>query len=190
MRVRHAILAALLLPCAALAQYKWVEPDGHVAYGDQPPHDARKVVRIDAASGPAVGPDALASLPFELRRVAQSFPVTLYTMTAQDCAPCASGRSFLRARGVPFQERTVNTERDQAALQALGGNGLLPALNVGRSFLRAFDPGPWQQALDDAGYPARSLLPAAWQWPAASPLAPLPPTDEAAAGPGGAPAGN
>ena len=62
------------------------------------------------AGSPAPAAAGNAALPFELRRVASQFPVTLYT--GKDCSPCNSGRNLLNSRGIPYVERTVTTPDD------------------------------------------------------------------------------
>lgn len=157
-------LAALVLGCAlaapALAQYKWTAPDGSTAYGDRPPVGARDVQKLGSGAAPGAN-DPLQGLPFELRRAAQSFPVRLYTTPG--CAPCDAGREALRARGVPFEERTVVSRADLEALLRLGHGGDLPLLTVGRQAQRGFEPRAWMSVLDAAGYPAASQLPRNWQ---------------------------
>jgi glutaredoxin len=74
-------------------------------------------------------------LPFELRQVASKYPVTLYT--APQCAPCDAGRSMLTARGVPFTERTVSTQKMIAQFNKQMGDSSLPVLNVGGSGSKA-----------------------------------------------------
>ncbi len=172
MTLRIAALLLLLPALCAQAQYKWTDPNGQVSYGDQPPRDARQVERIEAAAGPAVAADDLATLPFEIRRAAQNFPVTLYAAVGPQCAPCTDARSFLKAHAIPFVEHSVSTSKDAAAFQALGGGTQLPALSVGRSFLRGFAPDTWAETLKNAGYPEGIALPSTWQWPAATPLTP------------------
>ncbi|MCX7902220.1 MAG: DUF4124 domain-containing protein, partial [Burkholderiaceae bacterium] len=90
------LLALVLMPACASAQYKWLDADGRTVYGDNPPREARNVQKIDAraASGES---DALAALPYELRRAVRDFPVTLYTTAS--CAPCEAARALLIARG-------------------------------------------------------------------------------------------
>ncbi|HXF45490.1 MAG TPA: glutaredoxin family protein [Burkholderiaceae bacterium] len=177
MRSRTVLIALSLAPAFACAQYKWIDADGRVAYGDNPPRDARNVQRVDArgASGEA---DALAALPFELRRTARDFPVTLYT--TRDCAPCEAARALLAARGIPYAERTVTTPHDLEALEKLGHGKRLPVLTVGRQVQREFEAGAWNALLDAAGYPRASQLPRTWQQPAPQPLAPR--SEPAAAG--------
>lgn len=175
-----ALAGALVAP--ALAQYRWTAPDGSTAYGDRPPAGARNVQKV--GGGPAAtASDPLQGLPFELRRAAQNFPVRLYT--APGCAPCDAGREALRARGVPFEERTVGSREDLDALLRLGHSGDLPLLTVGRQAQRGFEPRAWTSLLDAAGYPAASQLPRGWQGPAPRPVAeesrPVPPAPEAAA---------
>lgn len=163
------LLPAALLCCAALAHaqlYKSVGPDGRVTYGDAPPTSARQVETRPLPSAASAG----ASLPYELAQVARAHPVVLYT--ADKCAPCASARSFLAARGVPYAEKTVNGNDDIAALRAAGGEAQLPLLTVGRNKEQGFEEGAWSTALTAAGYPQNSQLPANWRNPPPQSAAP------------------
>jgi len=172
--VARCVLAlATVMTCllgTAQAQYRWVDADGRTVYGDSPPREARNVQRVDArgASGDS---DALAALPYESRRAAQKFPVLLYT--SADCAPCDSGRELLRARGVPYGERTVSTKEDLEAMEKLGFGNRLPVMTVGRQVQREFETNAWHAALDAAGYPRAAQLPRGWS-AAAVPLVPRP----------------
>jgi len=169
------LLPLLLLSClTAQAQYKWTEGDGTVGYGDQPTAEARNVERIGAIGG-ALANDPLAGLPFEIRRVARDFPVVLYAR--QDCRVCDEARAFLRARAIPYQEKTVLSREDIDAFRQLGGGEQLPAASVGRQVLRGFDANAWSEALLGAGYPQGIPLPRGYQWAAATPLATRPPAD-------------
>ena len=90
--------AALLAAAGAQAQYKWTDANGQTGYGDQPPKDAAHVEALAPVSVGVEENDALSRLPYEIRRVARSFPVVLYTMPA--CGPCDDARAFLKARTV------------------------------------------------------------------------------------------
>jgi glutaredoxin len=170
--VRLAAIAALAA-CAALggvaqAQvYRIVGPDGRVTFSDRPPPDTKAspaaMVNIPGNSGPST-----AGLPLELRNAATRFPVTLYT--SRDCAPCGTARSFLSGRGVPFNEKTVSTEADIKALQALTGDARLPFATLGGQHLRGFSESEWAQYLDAAGYPKVSMLPPTYRNPAPAPM--------------------
>jgi glutaredoxin len=174
-------LAALGLSAAAFAQYKWVDKDGRVGFGDNPPRDARTVQRLDVRGG---GSDASADLPYELRRAAQRFPVTLYS--AASCPPCDLARTFLRSRGIPFAERTVSSASDGEELKRLSGGIRLPVMTVGRQVHVPFDPDAWSATLDAAGYPRGSMLPRSYKYAPAQPLtarAPEPAQETTAAAP-------
>ncbi len=175
------LLALILgsITLTASAQYRWIDASGRVGYGDSPPRDARDIKRVDArgASGEA---DTLGGLPFELRRAAQQFPVTLYTTA--NCAPCDAGRELLRARGVPFSERTVSTREDGEQLEKLALGNRLPILSVGRQTQREFETGAWHSTLDAAGYPRSGQLPRGWQAPPPQPLVAAPPVAPAGVG--------
>lgn len=161
MPMRRALLIALLLPALAAAQYKWTDASGQVNYGDNPPLDARDIERVNA---PPVDPSSpLSGLPYEVRRAAQQFPVTLYTTPS--CAACAQARDMLRARGVPFAERTISSREEAEEARKLGVGDLVPALAVGRQWVREPDFALWNRVLDEAGYPRAAILPRGYQNP-------------------------
>lgn len=157
--------------------YRSVGPDGKVTFSDRAPAvpaaqavpalQERTATPDSAGAGAAAG-TVLTGLPPALRQAAARFPVALYT--SSDCAPCASARSLLQARGVPFSERTVQSNEDIDALQHLSGSTNLPFATIGKQQLSGFADLEWKQYLDAAGYPKQSQLPANYQRPAAAPL--------------------
>ena len=147
--------------------YRIVGPDGKVTFSDQPPPAASKA-RVTASASDSAGAAATAALPFELRKVAGQYPVTLYT--GENCAPCVSARSMLSARGIPFSEKTVLSNEDSQALKRLSGESMLPFLTIGSQQLKGFSDAEWTQFLDAAGYPKSSVLPASYRRVAATPL--------------------
>lgn len=164
----------LLLLCAASTSthaqlYKWVGPDGKVTYSDAPPPPA--VSSVESRALPSGGAST-ANLPFELAEAVKNYPVTLYTTS--NCAPCDEGRTLLSQRGIPFTEKTVNTNDDVARLREVGGDGQLPFLTIGRSRERGYAAGSWNGALTAAGYPQTSRLPKSYRNPAAEAAAPAP----------------
>ena len=171
---RLAALAACatgaLLATATQAQqvHRIVGPDGKVTFSDRAPEDkkAQSTVLSTASGGAASNP----ALPSELRQIASRFPVTLYT--GESCSPCQQARQLLIQRGVPFTERSVNTNDDLDALRRLSGESALPFGTIGRQQLKGFSDAEWTQYLDAAGYPAQSRLPRGYTQPAATPLAP------------------
>ena len=190
--------ATVLAATGAQAQtiYRIVGADGKVTFSDKPPVSADQGKVAGTGVG-ANGGTSGSALPYELRQVANKFPVTLYT--SPDCGPCGAGRSMLASRGVPFSERTVTTNEDIASLQRIGGDTSLPLLMVGGQKIRGFSDGEWTQYLDAAGYPKTSALPATFrnappmplvavQAPATKPKAEAPPEPTAAAPTGPTPA--
>ncbi len=166
-----AMAATILLVDAANAQqvYRIVDPDGKVSFSDQPPSAASNAKTISSAgstgksSAPAGG-----TLPYELRQIANKYPVTLYT--GDNCSPCASARSLLTGRGIPFTEKTILTPEDSKALQRLSSDTSLPFATIGGQQLNGFSDAEWTQFLNAAGYPAASVLPANYRQAAATPL--------------------
>jgi glutaredoxin len=162
-------LAGTALTAGAQPIYRIVGPDGKVTFSDRPP--AEPTTRASTAPVvplPPGGAGGGASLPFELRNVANRYPVVLYTQA--ECGPCDNGRSLLSGRGIPFTEKTIATREDAEALQRLSGGGSLPLLTVGGQRLQGFSAVEWQQFLDAAGYPKTSQLPASYRQPPATPL--------------------
>ncbi|MDO9116166.1 MAG: glutaredoxin domain-containing protein [Polaromonas sp.] len=153
--------------------YRIVGPDGKVTYSDKPP-PATGNAKVTAGSADGARGVVTASLPFELRKVVGQYPVTLYS--GENCGPCASARSLLTTRGVPFAEKTIATNEDAQALQRISGDNSLPFLTIGSQQLKGFSDAEWTQFLDAAGYPKSSVLPASYRQAPATPLVTVAPT--------------
>jgi len=160
-----ALVGALATP-AALAQYKWVGASGTVTYSDLPPPPgvqattlARKGSTAAAGEAPLTPEGGLAGA---VRTAATKYPVVLYT--TRDCAPCQQARAHLQQRGVPFAERTIESQQDAQAFKQLGfTEPSVPAIAVGRERMTGFEPEQWRRLLDAAQYPASSKLPAGYR---------------------------
>ncbi len=162
-----AALAVLAVAGVADAQYRWRDPSGQVNYGDIPPSDAVDLKRIDSRSPVNVN-DVSATLPFELRRASSQHPAVLYT--SGGCVPCDNARTFLKQRGVPYSERTIEAPSDLDELRRITGIDKVPVLTLGRERFAGFNAADWGRALDAAGYPTESRLPPGY---AAEPAQPL-----------------
>jgi len=110
-------------------------------------------------------------LPFELREAMSRYPVTLYS--GKECDPCNAGRTLLTTRGIPFSEKTIQTQMDMDALQRQLGSNSIPVLQIGGQRLQGYQASEWNQYLDAAGYPSSSRLPSGYRNSSASPLVPL-----------------
>ncbi len=108
-------------------------------------------------------------MSYELRRTVENFPVTLYTSSS--CSPCDAGRALLHTRGVPFIEKTVNTQEDIEVLKLRKLGDQVPVLSVGSRSVKGYDAAAWEAALNFARYPQTTQLPRNYSNPAASPLA-------------------
>ncbi len=172
-------LGLLMASAPAFALYKVVGPDGKVTYTDRPPTDrASQAIKTNGSVSDT------GSLPFELRQVNAKFPVTLYT--SRDCGPCDQGRNLLKQRGVPFVERTVQSNEDIQAFKRQEGGDQMPVVRIGGQQIKGFSSQDWQSYLDAAGYPKESALPRNYQWPVPTPLVQqsAAPATPAATGPG------
>lgn len=172
MKLNMMVLGVLMALCFTAAQaqtvYRIVGPDGKVSFSDKPPAAKENASATNARgqSLPLNGGNAV--LPYELRQVADRYPVTLYT--SDNCAPCSSGRALLTSRGIPFSERTVTTPEDGDALQRLSGESSLPLLIIGGQKIKGFSDSEWSQFLDAAGYPKSSALPSGYRNGLSAPL--------------------
>ncbi len=130
--------------------YRWVDTDGKVHYSEQPPPPsaARKVEEKTIGTPPSDD----VQLPYASRLAAKNFPVTLYNSGCGEA--CAKAREHLTQRGVPFNEKDAGMPDVQAELKKLIGALEVPVLAVGTvTRLKGYEPGAWNAALDEAGYP-------------------------------------
>jgi glutaredoxin len=174
-------LGSLTLNAQAQQLYRSVGPDGKVTFSDQPPPTTGNAKIAAARNGkfknePGTGNSVL---PADLRDAAAKFPVTLYT--GKDCAPCGTARSALNARGIPFTEKTVDTNEDIDSLNRLFGGSTLPSATIGGQQLKGYSDSEWTQYLDAAGYPKTSVLPAAYRSPVPTPMVARAPAAQPAA---------
>lgn len=179
---RLAAVALLLGGAAfgAFAQYKVVGPDGSVTYTDKPPAANARPAGNGTGAGSTGAGGAAGGLPYETRQAAGKYPVTLYA--AKSCAPCDSARQWLRTRGVPFAEYSVDNDKGIVQLQQRFGSSTVPVITIGGQTVTGFAPGDLQSYVDAAGYPAQARL-SGYAWPAAVPLVPNPAPVPVAAAP-------
>jgi glutaredoxin len=161
------------VPLQAQTVYRTVGPDGRVTFSDKPPQEGSGKVPVASAApaAPASG-STLITLPYVLRRAVSQYPVTLYASAA--CTPCDAGRTLLKARGIPFAEKSISSNEDIDALKRISGDISLPVLTVGGQKIKGLSETQWTQALDTAGFPSTSALPASYRFGPATPLAPVP----------------
>jgi glutaredoxin len=179
-----ACVAAWGLSAHAQPVYRVVGPDGKVTFSDKPPADAKPAATAGGGSRPT---DNKPALPYELQQLAGKYPVTLYS--ANGCGPCDSGRALLTKRGIPFTEKTVNTNEDLTAFGRISKENALPLLMIGGQAVKGFSDSEWSSYLDAAGYPKQSALPASYKPAAAEPLSPLKTAAQAPAPSDAGPAG-
>ena len=149
--------------------HKWVDANGKTHFSDKPPPANVKPAPIKGSTGAAGG----VSLPYALATATRNFPVTLYT--GSPCASCDQGRTFLKARGIPFAEKTISTVEDQQKFKEATGATDLPVLLVGKAKSVGFQASGWTTMLNVALYPETKMLPASYQYPAPVATAPKAP---------------
>lgn len=152
----HLMFLAGALAATSLASaqttYRWVDQaSGQTVYSDQPPPPGTPgVVKVGGEAR-----EAAPQVPYATRQAAEKYPVTLYT--AASCTdPCTQARDLLNQRGVPFTEKMLNTDEDQAEYARQMGSkesAMVPSLIVGQQRFRGLESGAWNNLLDLAGYP-------------------------------------
>jgi glutaredoxin len=185
-----ALTFALALAAGSAAAgnlYKWTDKDGNVHYTDQlPPPDAKVLERKKFSDTPADAP----SSSYALQQAIKNFPVTLYN--ADSCDACTKASTFLTQRGVPFAEKNARDATVAKELKALTGGKLeVPVMQLGSQVIHGYEEGSWKMALDAAGYPSSSPVPAATATPkpgaAQKPQPPKTQTPKPEASPAGSP---
>jgi hypothetical protein len=159
--------AAFVMAAPAMAQYKYVGPDGRITYSDRPAPTSERVVsqrKLNEAT-PLATP-----LPFEVQQATSKYPVILYS--GERCPPCDEARTYLRTRGVPYTEKTVTSDDDIALFKALSPDGSAPVVAVGNRRAVGYAQTTLSGMLDAAGYPQAAQLPRDFQNPAPTPLSP------------------
>lgn len=155
------VAALLLLPALTQAQmYRWIDDSGKVHYSDlAPPSGAKNVQKKSMSASQSASPP----LPYALQQAVKDFPVTLYTSDA--CDPCVQARDLLNKRGVPYKDVgiAITDAEGLEKLKNLAGAAVVPVITVGREKYEGFESAAYQAALDNAGYPKTSLLPAGVQ---------------------------
>jgi glutaredoxin len=141
---------------AAQATYRWTDAEGKLHFTDTPP-PAGAAKKVETLKSKATAADEV-PLPYETRKAAQDFPVTLFA--SADCGdPCQRGRDLLKRRGIPFSEKDVSKPDDMAAMQAAAGKEQrsVPVLAVGSHAAKGFQAEEWGSLLDAAGYPKTAV---------------------------------
>lgn len=147
---RFLLLAGLVIAVNAQAEdvYRSIDSHGKVHYDDHPLPGAQDVEALKMGKAPV--PEE--SLPYETRRARENFPVTLYTFP--DCgSACKMARDYLIKRGIPFSEKSLTKQEDIDAFRKDSGDSQLPAMSIGKNWLKGFLEEKWVMELDIAGYP-------------------------------------
>ena len=166
---RVIAVVALSFALGAHAEvYRWLDEKGRLHAGDTPPPSARDVEKVRVAPTPTEPVE-----PYALQVARKNNPVTLYS--TRNCPLCDRARELLKARGVPFSEKSVVTDQQVEELESVVGRNALPSLVVGTKIQDGFAESLYEAMLDGAGYPKKGALPARKQEPAAAAQPPLGP---------------
>lgn len=161
------IIALLAITTLATGQiyaqqvYKSIDKQGRVTYSQVPPKPGSEdKLTGDSAANP--------TLPFAVQQVVNRYPVTLYTIA--DSPYSVNARLYLMQRGIPFTEKTVNTNEDMIEFKQRFSENIFPTLTIGSQQLKGFNDAEWSTYLNAAGYPQKSALPRNYTNPAPTPL--------------------
>ena len=143
----------LLLLLAVMVQadmYKWVDKDGRVHFGDNPPEDAkpeRLAVEVNTITMPTVTTNEFLDARENQRQAAASRQVTMYSTVR--CGYCKKARRYFRQQGIPFKEYDVETSRKgRADYKKMNGRGV-PIILVGNKRMNGFSADRFQKLYDE-----------------------------------------
>jgi glutaredoxin len=132
--------------------YRSIDKDGKVHYSDTPLEGSEDFEKLKLPNEPVPSED----LPYETLRAMQNFPVTLYAFP--DCgSACQLARDLLKKRGIPYTEKSLVKKEEIDAFGKDSGDSRLPALTIGKTWLKGFQAEQWNNELDFAGYPKKVL---------------------------------
>ncbi len=152
---RALLLMSLLMLTSVQAGelYRSIDKEGKVHYGDRPLEGTEDVEALKLGKEPSSDES---SLSYEAQQAMKNFPVTLYSYP--DCGSvCQQARDLLSKRGIPFTEKSLVMQDDFVALRRDSGDSKLPALTIGKTWIKGFLAEQWNNELDFAGYPKSAL---------------------------------
>jgi hypothetical protein len=148
-------LFAVVATANAAQFYEWTDEKGVKQYTQYPPPPNIKNVQQKRLGSNVVETSAPG---YAMQQAVKSFPVSVY-LTA-DCGDlCASARTHLVKRGVPFTEKDPQKPEEQPIFKKLAGGGNeVPLLVVGElKTVKGYSASEWDSALDQAGYPSAAV---------------------------------
>jgi glutaredoxin len=152
-RAALALALAFATGAAPAQIYRWTDEKGRVQLSDTPPPGGAPNVEKRAPA--SVAPDA-AGEPYALQLARRNAPIKLYSTPR--CQLCDQARGLLNARGVPFKEVSVVSEKQLEELKKVVGGDAVPSLIVGSTVQRGFEELTYQGILDAAGYPKTGVV--------------------------------
>lgn len=132
--------------------YRSIDKDGKVHYSDTPLQGTEDVEQLKLGAEPKSSED----LPYETQRAMQNFPVTFYSFPACGSG-CQQARDLLKKRGIPFTEKSLVNPEDVDTFRKASGDNQIPAMSVGKTWVKGFLASEWNNELDYAGYPKKVL---------------------------------
>jgi glutaredoxin len=181
-RVALVLVLAFAAGAVPAQIYRWTDDNGRVHISDTPPPPGAR--NVEKRPSPAASvTQAGAGEPYALQLARKNAPVTLYS--TPNCELCGRARELLNARGIPFKEISVITEKQVEQLVAVVGRNAVPSIVVGGTVQEGYEETTYHGILDAAGYPKAGVLPPrAQQEPRPAPAKPeAPAAEEAPVGP-------
>ncbi len=150
---RQSLITIMLVSLAGGAVagqvYSWTDPaTGKTVFSDQPPPPNVKGQQKDYKAS-----TIQTSLHgYAIQEAIRKSPVTLFS---SDCGEvCTNAKQFLSKRGIPYTLKNPGTQQAYFdELKKLTGSDKIPVLLIGSKTVTGFEPGSWNAALDEAGYP-------------------------------------
>jgi hypothetical protein len=142
------VLTLLVFDTQAEEYYRSLDGMGKVHYGDKPLEDAADIDKIKPLSEPSPAD----TLPYEIRRAADKFPVTLYVV--DNCGTsCQKALDYLNKRSIPYTLNNLSSNEEIEAFKKASLGDRVPTMHIGKNWLKGFSQTVWDKELDIAGYP-------------------------------------
>ena len=132
-------LVFLIVSTQSYAQlYKWVDADGNVHYGDNPPEDAKlEQIAGEVTSYTSVNVEAYAFDPNNTTQSNGAKSVVMYSTSW--CGYCRKAARHFRKNSIPFTERDIEKSAYAAReYKKLNGRGV-PVILIGKKRMNGFD---------------------------------------------------
>lgn len=154
---RSRALAVTILALASAASfsvtakvYRWLDAEGNLHFGDQPPsRDTAEVIKLKPVNTFTEAP-LIESSPIAVNNTPTRKSTRVKIYTTRSCSHCKQAKAYMKKKGVAFQELDIGkSSRARKQFDRLGGRGV-PLITIGDQQMSGFSPQAFDQLLKRA----------------------------------------